>query len=100
MSETIFTKYGGVKPYLVMLCAEHRYTKFNLPFEQGHAKDPKETVTLEAGTVLYSQENPFTDEQISEVKNKYWHHQWGFGPAYEEIPFEKIKFCKLDVINL
>lgn len=95
MSNLLFTKYGGVNPYIIILVEEHRYTKFNLPFEEGHKKDPKLTITLTPGTILCTQDSPFTEYDRQERSINGFHLQWGFGPCYEKIPSSKIKHIEL-----
>lgn len=99
MSNSLFTKYGGVKPYIIVLTKEHRFTKLNLPFEEGDKKDPKQTVILAPGTILYSQGIPFTENNKYEITTYGFNYQWGFGPCCEEILSDKVSYLELININ-
>lgn len=98
MANSLFTKYGGVNPYIIVLVEEHKYTTLNLPFEEAHIKYPNQTVTLEPGTILWFQDKPFTEYVKQEISITGFQIQWGFGPCYEVIPPTKIKH--IDLINI
>ncbi len=89
-----------VKKYMVILKKEHKYTRLNLPFEEAKITHPNSIITLKSDSILWSQDKPFTVEQIEEVKKQGFHFQWGFGPCYEKIPAKSVKFTQLETIKI
>ena len=83
------------KNWIIYLKKPHQYTSYNMLFDEAQRKHPKSIRTLNKGKIIWSQDKPFTEEQIDEVKTSGFHYQWGFGPCYEKIPYEKIKMSKL-----
>jgi hypothetical protein len=89
-----------VKPYIIVLTADHQYSNRPISLEEAKKDYPDSVQTIEAGTILWSQDNVFDIGQISEAKTKGFPHQWGFGPCCEQIPFEKLQFAKVEPFNI
>ena len=89
-----------IKEYNIVTTSDFEYSRANLPLEEAKVKCPEHIVIVPKGSVIWSQDKPFTIEQIEEAKTEGVHYQFGFGPAYTKIPFEKIKFFKANFFQI
>ena len=77
-----------IKNYILYLKQDYSFVKLDNSFE-----------TLNAGDLLYSQDNSWTVEQIAEAKEKGFPYVWGFGQV-EHIPFHKLQYGKVETFKL
>lgn len=86
--------FKELKDYNIVTTSDFEYSKANMSIEEARVKCPEHIVVVPKGTIVWSQNHPFTIEEIEEAKTEGIHYQFGFGPAFTKIPFDKIKFFK------
>ena len=80
---------------MIVLKEDHQYSDRPITIDEAKKTCPESIHTIKAGSILWGQNTTFTIEQVAEVKEKGFHYQWGFGPCYEMIPTDKVKFVKI-----
>lgn len=89
-----------IKNYILIIKEEYKFTKKNIPLPEALKKYPETVDTLQPGTIMYSQNDPFTKDQIEEVKTQGFTYSWGFGPCFEMIPMTHLQFAEVKPFDL
>ena len=92
--------FKPLKKYNIVTTEDFEYSRANMPLEEAKKSNPEYVVTVPKGTVVWSQDNSFTLEQIKEAIAEGLVYQFGFGPAYTKIPYSKLVFTSVEFFKI